>query len=110
MKPCTFQQKLEKKNSAREDFSGQNFCYTSENGGPEKISYIFSKESFSYILENGNPEIIPYILGNRNHKKYFTFQGELSLKKFTESLKKLFIFRENETPKKILYFRRQNFC
>ena len=110
MKPCTFQQSSKNKNSAREDFSGQNFCYTSENGGPEKISYIFSKESFSYILEKGNPEKIPYILGNRNPKKYFIFQGELSLKKFTETLKKLFIFRVKETPKKSVYFRRQNFC
>ena len=45
--------------------------YTSGNGNPEKMSYIFSKESFSYIFGNGNLEKILYISG-KEISLYFT--------------------------------------
>ena len=35
--------------------------YSSGNGHPAKIYYIFSKDSFSYILGKRNSEKIPYI-------------------------------------------------
>ena len=38
-------------------FQETELFYTSGNGSPPKISYIFSKESCSYILGNGNHEI-----------------------------------------------------
>ena len=43
--------------------------YTSGNGNPEKIYYIFPKEQLSYILGNGKPEFFFFVLGKASPEK-----------------------------------------
>ena len=69
----TFQPKLEKKS------------YTSGNGGPEKVSYIFSKENCSYISGKENPPKNSLYFRKRN---FLTFQE-------TDTLKNLYISGSN---------------
>ena len=43
--------------------------YTSGNGNPEKIYYIFPKEQLSYISGNGKPEFFFFVLGKASPEK-----------------------------------------
>ena len=70
----------------------EEISYTSGNGNPDKVSYIFSKENFSYISENRNPEKILYVSGNG------TFLCFRKLFIFLEA-----IFRDQEVKKPLIF-------
>ena len=58
------------------DFSvhPEKLYYTSGNGNPEKISYIFSKESFYYISGNDNPPKILIFQETETLKNFLYFR------------------------------------
>ena len=70
----------------------EKISYTSGNGGPEKISYIFSKENCSYISGKGPAPPPP---PHKKKKKSLYFREWNFLR-----------FQETDILKNLLYFRK----